>query len=514
MLFFLSIVIAHPTLVFLSPPNDYYVSRDQVMSSSSTSVKDFKTSPAAADNNDNSKQNDPAKDRKQNDPAKDQKTPAKVQKKSNSINSVMKHVQDCKKKFEKWTKENESNLQVGQWIVFIEDQDTPVRPPNASKEEAMKDIRQVCYCGQYGLVKGKDVTVPPDRKHEEGQFRYFPSIEHGTTNSKSVFKGNNALWYIQEKIDGSQTSFSIVGSEIVFYCKSSRKVYEKEDDLGLFKKMMDMIRYKFKTGVFNKNLTIHGECVQDLRHSSNTYDRTPSNFFIVYDIQDNTTGRWFSASELKAECDRIGLEATACLYQNTDEKVHPFTKAQELIKLIEEGKLQSCLGGVPEGVVVKHPAYVREQDGRQSAMKFKFVSRAFKENRSVKKIKSSARISPTEYLEWIGSMYDVQPRFHKAKQRAKELNDGKTGDGTLEQQMINDLDKDLLKERKEEIETYIWSHFSNRLISCLKKNKETLFEKDPVMIRLRRLGPEYRREDVVAEFLPDVCRYARKSFVL
>lgn len=83
---------------------------------------------------------------------------------------------------------------------------------------------------------------------------------------------------------------------------------------------------------------------QDLRHSSVTYERTPANFCIVYGIQDaNNDNRWLLPVEIEKETQRCGLAMVPVLYQNDDEKVSPFDKADELLAKLENGELLSVL---------------------------------------------------------------------------------------------------------------------------------------------------------------------------
>lgn len=176
--------------------------------------------------------------------------------------------------------------------------------------------------------------------------------------------------------------------------------------------------------------------------------------------------------------------------------------------------------------MIKHTEYEDVSKRKCVAMQLKFVSKSFQESRSQKKPRAS-RITPNDFVKWVGSNYDVQPRFHKALQHLRDR------DNILHpsaQQMHDELDKDLLKERKEEIESYLWAHFVRYVkqiseFGIIKKPTE-VHDKDPAIARLKTKVPvsaettlskdELRSAFfaiVYDEFVADVCASARASYV-
>lgn len=99
-----------------------------------------------------------------------------------------------------------------------------------------------------------------EKKSAKIPFVFFPSIDTGK-RSKRPFLGKNRLWYVQEKIDGSQTSFQVSKdrSKVRFFCGKAERHFDTEDDASLFKKMMVMVRTK--RPVLNSNFVYHCETV-------------------------------------------------------------------------------------------------------------------------------------------------------------------------------------------------------------------------------------------------------------
>lgn len=97
--------------------------------------------------------------------------------------------------------------------------------------------------------------------------------------------GTDSTYYIQEKIDGSQLSFTIQDDgSLLFACRG--KPIKK--DVKQFQKAVHMIEYM--SDRFNPNYVYHGECVTSNKHNIITYSRMPLYNFILYDITDKNTG--------------------------------------------------------------------------------------------------------------------------------------------------------------------------------------------------------------------------------
>ncbi|XWV25078.1 hypothetical protein QJ856_gp0699 [Tupanvirus deep ocean] len=258
--------------------------------------------------------------------------------------------------------------------------------------------------------------------------KFYPSIEHfGPAN----LKPNGMICYIEEKIDGSQMGFFLKDSEIHFI---NKKKVLKGQSATYEKALMTLPTIKHK---LNPDLIYYGEYIKSLKANVAVYDRVPKFFFILYDVYSISQKIWFDYTEKKAEADRVGLDCVSLLYFGDGSTEPLYDVCNKLISQIESGEIKSCLGGTPEGIVVK-----------RAGAKFKMVTDAFKERHSTKQQKCVWFL--TDYLKYIGEQFNAEPRFQKAYQHLLE-------DETqvnLENLAI-ELDADLYKEYGPEIDGYI-----------------------------------------------------------
>lgn len=325
----------------------------------------------------------------------------------------------------------------------------------------------------------------------------FPSI---TDLSHKNLKLSSVPFYVEEKIDGSHLSFRLSedSSEILFF---NRNKQVQGILTGTYEKAVTMIplmKDKLQVGFM-----YYGEYVKAPKANVVVYDRTPPYFFILYDVYDMTNKNWFSYAEKVIEAERVGLMCVPLLYMQKDDTVTAHDACAELIKLIESNQIQSCLGGVPEGVVAK-----------RGGAKFKMVSSAFKERHKVKQPKH-IRLFKEDYLAWIGAQFDVEARYQKARQHLTE--------NSLEltkENMEAELDADLYKERRDEINSYIRAEaigYIKRVLDLKQAPPPGTQPRacaDPTVTHIMDLTRLHRDPEVVLpilyeEFRPIVCGYAR-----
>lgn len=297
----------------------------------------------------------------------------------------------------------------------------------------------------------------------------YPSIETINLDSKKIWKGtndddfDNHKFYFEEKVDGSQLSIRIDNGQLTFYNKHK---LANHSSLA-FSKSITMLICKYQNkNILNSNCVYHGESICNIKHNVNVYNRTPKCYFILYDIYDLINKKYLSLEDKHNECDRVGLEYVKVIYHNMDPDCNPYEKASEIIMEIEKGTIQSCLGGIPEGIVLKHHAFIYK--GKTIATKLKYVTDAFKERHQNKQIKIHQ--STDEFLEQLGKEFCVHARFQKAYQHLTEENkincNSDSDFNNNISKIINELDVDFDKEYKEEIMMLLWTEFS----PIIKKN--------------------------------------------
>lgn len=280
----------------------------------------------------------------------------------------------------------------------------------------------------------------------------YPSIDHMKQGLVDGFQSDqpeaseNHRWYLEEKIDGSQLSMRLsrdIDHELVFTCRN-KKVNPGSEP---FRKACEML-LTLKNRLY-ENFVYHGEAVCKPRHNVIQYKRVPRFYFVCYDIYNATEKRYLSPEEKIEECNRIGLEHAPILYYNDDRQQCPYSWAAIHIESIEQGRIQSLLGGMPEGVVLKHHHFYNKK-GKYSAVKLKMVSEEFQERHRHKQPKQA--ISCDDFVAELGKSFATPARFHKAVQHLRES--GTTE--IIQRQVERELDSDFSKEYEEEMKVYLW----------------------------------------------------------
>lgn len=265
---------------------------------------------------------------------------------------------------------------------------------------------------------------------------------------------NNHLWYIQEKIDGSNLTFRFrresdetlkQPEELVFSCRH----HDVKPDAEMFAKTCE--RIELLKPLLNSRYVYHGEAVRKCKHNVAEYVRIPRHYYVCFDIYFIDERRYLSPKEFLEECDRVGLEPVRFLYMNDNIGILPDKIMKGLIEQIEAGELESMLGGVPEGVVFKHDRFWYKD--KYISSKRKMVTKKFKECQRKRQQKKG--ITADEFLRELGLCFAREARFAKARQHLEEKNliDHTNGD---RRRMAKELDADFDKEYREEIMTYLW----------------------------------------------------------
>ncbi len=289
----------------------------------------------------------------------------------------------------------------------------------------------------------------------------YPSI--ATLDVKSTRNwSENYNYYIEEKIDGSQLSIVVQNDKLSFYNKHSRAGMNNS-----FEKAITMLTFKYdQKNILNQNYIYHGESVCRIKHNVCAYERTPKNYFILYDIFDNTTNEYLSSEAKLIETQRVGMEIVPTLYYNKDPNQNPYEICDKLIKSIENNELHSCLGGVMEGIVLKHHAFLKK--GKYVATKLKLVTKTFKERHVIKLPK--AELSADEFLESLGKSFCTEARFQKAYQHLVERDIEPNAN-----KIIGELNADFDKEYKDELSLLLYTEFSPLLKKLAREGATNWF---------------------------------------
>lgn len=256
---------------------------------------------------------------------------------------------------------------------------------------------------------------------------------------------------VQEKIDGSQFSFGLFeqdgpdGTERTLRVRSKGAEMIVDAPEKMFAKAVDTVKAlqpKLKVG-----WTYRAEYLMKPKHNTLIYDRAPAMHLILFDVNTGQE-QWLSYEQLVDEGARLGLEVVPCLNQAPHRY---FGVTLEWLRDTLD-KTTSVLGGqLIEGVVIKPMVELYGPD--KKTLMGKFVSERFKEAHK----HAWKETSPTsgDILDRLAKTYTTEARWMKAVQHLREagLLEGSPRDiGKL----IIEIQKDLGKEEKEQIQRDLW----------------------------------------------------------
>lgn len=267
--------------------------------------------------------------------------------------------------------------------------------------------------------------------------------------------GDNWRWHIEEKMDGS--SLSICGGVATIRTAAASKY------VGT-----DYARYALSRLTLNPEYKYYGEAFRSAHHNWIAYSRMPRHYFICYDIYDCRRGAWLTRAELEAECILRTLEPSRVLYTNTDAGTDPHAVARTLMRQISSGRLQSMLGGVPEGIVLKNPIYVGSTGPRDRSHHASphYLGAKWERDDLVEAVNGgrlhaplySLNISADEFIRRVGALFNTPARRRKAEQHLAERGLDIT-DGALADEMDLDFDR----EYKAEVTQYLYNELGDLL---------------------------------------------------
>jgi hypothetical protein len=258
----------------------------------------------------------------------------------------------------------------------------------------------------------------------------------------------NGTVIIQEKVDGSQFSFGVIGSVLKIRSRS------KEQDIDIPDKMFNQAIEAVKKvqHLLVPGWTYRGEYLQKPKHNTLTYARIPKNHIILFDINQSLE-QYLSYEEVVRVATELGFEVVPKLFEGE-------LKSLTLEQLTEWLKLPSILGGTTiEGVVVKNYHLFGED---KKALMAKFVSESFKEkNQTEHKV-----ISKGDVVHAIAMRYKTDARYQKAMQHLKESGDYTESVKDIGK-LIVEIRRDFIEECKQEVSEELFKHFSKDMFNII-----------------------------------------------
>jgi hypothetical protein len=250
---------------------------------------------------------------------------------------------------------------------------------------------------------------------------------------------------VQEKVDGSQGSFSVINGELHIRSRGSSVPVDTPDKL--FNAFSLTAARLADEGKLEEGWIYRGEVISTNRHNVLTYEWVPEGNFVLFDV-DRGLQNYVSPEELKEIGEYLGLEVVPTLYEGE------LGSKGELDELLQR---ESFLGGeILEGVVIKN--YSRFTiDGK--VMMGKVVREAFKERHQ----KKSYREPKASVIERIVEEYRTEARWHKAVQHLRD-------EGVLAHEpkdigpLMKEISVDFEEECADEVAETLWNHFRKEIL--------------------------------------------------
>lgn len=245
---------------------------------------------------------------------------------------------------------------------------------------------------------------------------------------------------VQEKVDGSQFSFTRRGSAIIY---RSRNQEVDPLNAGMFARGIEAMQDILPD--LTDGWTYRGEYLQKPRHNTLSYERVPLRHVIIFDI-DRGDQDYLTMEEVHNECERLGFEMVP----------HWFCYNTPDMEQVDEWlKVTSVLGGEREGVVFKN--YAKIDLHSKKTLMGKYVSDSFKETHN--KSWKDRNPGKSHVVTLIIESLRTEARWMKAVQHLREagqLENSPRDIGLLLKEVGTDILKDNEAEIKERLFKALW----------------------------------------------------------
>lgn len=277
---------------------------------------------------------------------------------------------------------------------------------------------------------------------------------------------------VEEKVDGSQFSFGVLGGELFVRSKGAK--IHVEDPPALFKSAVATAERLAPDLI--PEMIYRGEVLAKPKHNVLAYDRVPAGNIILFDIVA-WEEKYMTYDEKKAEAERLGLEVVPLLHSGRVDGEMLLNITREYIP-----NIVSVLGGCTiEGVVIKNYEHYGPD---HKILIGKIVSEKFKEvHQGEWKAQNPGK---ADVMETLVKMYRTDARWEKAiihLAEREELTNSPADIGPL----LKEINIDVFKEETETIKQFLFDHYKKEFTRLLTRGfpewyKQKLVEETTVEI--------------------------------
>lgn len=238
---------------------------------------------------------------------------------------------------------------------------------------------------------------------------------------------------VQEKVDGSQFSFGVIGDEQELKVRSKGATIYPDNPPKMFARAVQTVQ-----GLQDKlrlGWTYRGEVLDKPKHNTLAYDRVPAQHIILFDINDGEES-YLPYEQVVSEGQRLGLEVVPTLYSGKVENLEQFEALLDTVSVLGGQKI--------EGVVAKRYDLFGPD---KKVLLAKYVREEFKELNS----KSFRADNPTrgDVMQRLIAMYKNESRWAKAVQHLRDagaLQNDPKDIGALMKEAQADIEKECADE--------------------------------------------------------------------
>ena len=271
----------------------------------------------------------------------------------------------------------------------------------------------------------------------------YPKIFNlGNKYVKDIFK--NAV-FIQEKIDGSQISWSVDDNHNLMI-RSKGAVINPDMPPDIFAPSVASIKRMYHEGHLAPGVIYRGEAMRGPRHNTLIYERAPKNNIVLFDVQFND-GVEAHVNLLPGIAESLGIEVTPLLMQG---RIEDQNQLEDLLRV------PSFLGGMIEGIVIKN--YDLPTPFGEGWLMAKLVLPQFRELH-----KSNPEYKKGDIVQEIAGRVSPLARWVKAVnylRDTEQLLESPVDIGKL----MKHVQQDVEEEAEDAIKSMLYNHFRKRIL--------------------------------------------------
>lgn len=257
---------------------------------------------------------------------------------------------------------------------------------------------------------------------------------------------------VEEKIDGSQFSFGVFGSDI--RVRSKGVEIDINNCEGMFALAVETV--KELAPKLTNGFTYRAEYLRTPKHNTLAYERVPKKHLIIFDILSGPEC-YLTYEQKVNEATRLGLETVPLIFSGRINSSDQVLDYMEKVSVLGNAKI--------EGMVFKN---YNKFGPDKKILIGKYVSETFKEVHKVNWKKENPK--QNDIIILLGEAYKTEARWAKAKQRLSEISKEEISLRDIPR-LLKEVQQDVCLECESEIKdklfAWAWPQISRQIIKGL-----------------------------------------------